>query len=158
MARLCADPRRVRRQRLWDGAPAGLTLVVALALADRIWPFETWPSWMFATVGMGVLAAGTWVAGVPGREGRLACLDDHGITVQRNFSIRRLAWADVIAFTWSEYAMGAYRLEFEGPVEILRVDVPVFEDEQKLYAFVREHLPWSHAAWMANARVTKPAA
>lgn len=148
---LCSDTGKLRRQRLFDGGAAAGTLLGAILLAHAIWPMQTWSRGGFWALWLALLAVGAYVAGKPRRDGRHACLDEEGIRVQAGWSTRRLAWENVLSVSRHEIAMGAYRLDFEGPAGVLGVNLTVFADESAVEALVRRKLPWAdNDRWSAG--------
>lgn len=141
--RICSDPGKLRRQRLWDGGAAGGTLMGLTLIAHLVWPMQSWPTGGFWALAIALLLVGGYVSVKSRLDGRIACLDDAGVSAQIGWSIRRLPWSEVRSVSRAEHAMGAYRLDFQGERLGVRVDTTVFADEQALFALVRRHLPWA---------------
>lgn len=141
--RLCSDTGKLRRQRLWDGGAVAGVVLGGLLLVHALWPMQTWTRHGFWALWLVLMAAGGYVAMKPRRDGRYACLDDEGVSVQAGWRTQRLAWSQVRSVSRHEFAMGAYLLEFEGPQGRLRVNLTAFADELAVFALVRRHLPWA---------------
>ena len=144
--RVCSDPGKLRRKRMLDGGMVSALLLCGILAAHSIRPMDTWSVGGFWMLWFAVIIAGAWVSIRPRMSGSHACFDDEGISVQLGRGTRRLAWHEVSAVSRSEYAPGAYRLDFEDPQgRNLRVDLAMFLDAKAVFTLVRRHLAWVDA-------------